>query len=190
MNFITKTVKHFNTIMRHKYWVFHYACKAGIPWRGLKHDMSKFSPTEFWESVKYFQGNRSPIDACKEKNGYSRAWLHHRGRNRHHYEYWTDNYDRGGEALRMPYKDAVEMLCDYLAAGRAYMKKDFSYEAEYKWWLKKKSGNIMMHPTTMRFITQCLERLVQAEGNKDKEKEVFKSLKMIYFVGKFLKETE
>ena len=79
---------HLKKILVHKYWVFYFCCKAGIPWQGITHDLSKFSPVEFWESVKYYQGNRSPIDACKEENGYSMAWQHHKGRNPHHYEYW------------------------------------------------------------------------------------------------------
>ena len=163
MNFLTKTAKHFNKIITHKRWVMHYARKAGITWRGLKHDLSKFSPVEFWESVKYYQGNRSPIDACKEANGYSEAWLHHRGRNRHHYEYWTDNYDNGGMPLIMPYEDAVELICDYLAAGRAYMGPNFTYSAEYDWWKAKKAKPIMMHDITKLFITDVLRQLSLVE---------------------------
>lgn len=153
---LKNSLKHFWKICKHKYWVFHYCCKAGIPWRGIKHDMSKFSPTEFWESVRYYQGNRSPIDACKEDKGYSKAWLHHKGRNRHHYEYWQDNFDKGGQPLQMPYKDAVEMLCDYLGAGRAYMGKDFSYQKEWEWWLKKSAKPLAMHPQTKDFIEKCI----------------------------------
>ena len=163
MNFLEKTCKHFGTICKHKWWVFYYCCKAGIPWRGIKHDLSKFSPTEFWESVKYYQGTRSPIDACKEANGVSKAWLHHKGRNRHHYEYWMDNFDKGGTPIKMPYKDAVEMLCDYLGAGRAYMGKNFSYEAEYQWWLKKCTNPLAMNPHTKMFITRVLSSLAKAD---------------------------
>lgn len=153
---IKNTFLHFGKICKHKWWVFYYCCKAGIPWRGFMHDWSKFSPTEFWESVKYYQGNRSPIDACKEDKGYSKAWLHHKGRNKHHYEYWQDNFDKGGEPLQMPYKDAVEMLCDYLGAGRAYMGKDFSYKKEYEWWINKSAKPLAMHEHTKVFIHRIL----------------------------------
>ena len=135
--------KHFKLITIHRWYVFLNCCKAGMPIRGLCHDLSKYSPTEFWESVKYFQGNRSPIDACKEVNGYSVAWMHHKGRNPHHYEHWQDNFDKGGQAVQMPFKYALELVCDYLAAGRAYMKKDFSYIAEYDWWCGKKKNPIV-----------------------------------------------
>lgn len=79
---------HLKTVLTHKKYVMKYCFKAGLYWQGIVHDLSKFSPTEFWESVKYYQGTRSPIDACKEENGMSLAWLHHKGRNKHHYEYW------------------------------------------------------------------------------------------------------
>ena len=156
---IKNTFLHFGKICKHKWWVFYYCCKAGIPWRGIKHDISKFSPVEFWESVKYYQGNRSPIDACKEANGVSKAWMHHKGRNTHHYEYWQDNFDKGGHPVQMPYKDAVEMLCDFLGAGRAYMGKNFTYQSEYAWWKKKISNPIAMHPQTKTFIDICLNYL-------------------------------
>lgn len=160
---LKNTFAHFGKICKHKWWVFYYCCKVGIPWRGIKHDMSKFSPTEFWESVRYYQGTRSPIDACKEDKGVSKAWLHHKGRNRHHYEYHQDNFDNGGQPLQMPYKDAIEMLCDYLGAGRAYMGKKFSFEAEYTWWKKKIEKPIAMHPHTKRFISKVLENLQRQE---------------------------
>lgn len=154
-----KALKHFKTICIHKFWVFHYCWKAGIPFRGLVHDMSKFSPTEFFESVKYFQGDRSPIDACKEANGWSKAWMHHKGRNAHHYEYWQDNFDKGGQPVQMPYENALELLCDYLGAGRAYQKKDFTYQTELSWWENKKSKGIAMHPQTKLFVDKCLTAL-------------------------------
>ena len=160
---------HLGKICKHKWWVFYYCCKAGIPWRGIKHDLSKFSPTEFWESVRYYQGTSSPIDACKKAKGVSKAWMHHKGRNSHHYEYWQDNFDNGGVPLQMPYDDAVEMLCDYLGAGRAYMGKNFSYQKEYEWWLGKIQKPIAMHNHTKLFISSSLEQLKDnVKFNKDR----------------------
>jgi hypothetical protein len=125
--------------------------------------MSKFSPTEFWESVKYYSGTRSPIDACKEDKGVSMAWMHHKGRNPHHYEYWMDNFDKGGEAKEMPWKYKVEMICDYLAAGHAYMGKDFSYKAELEWWYKKLDLPRAQHYADKKFVTCILEQLAHEE---------------------------
>lgn len=147
---------HLKTVSTHKWWVFYYCCKAGIPFRGLIHDMSKFSPTEFIESVKYWSGTRSPIDACKEDKGVSKAWLHHKGRNKHHYEYWQDNFDKGGKAICMPFKDSVEMLCDFLGAGRAYSGKNFTYIGELEWWKKKIENPIAMHQVQKYFIHYAL----------------------------------
>ncbi len=158
---------HLKTIFIHKYWVFYYAYKLGIPIQGFFHDMSKFSPIEFWESVKYYQGGKSsPINACKADKGYSLAWQHHKGRNPHHYEYWVDKYDEGGVPINMPPKYKLEMLADYLAAGRAYMKKEFSYSAEYKWYKEKQQHPRMIHPDTDRFMELSLRILYVENGNK------------------------
>ena len=83
-------VKHFKLITKHKWVVFKLCCKIGEPWRGFWHDMSKYSITEFGESIKYYVGTHSPITEAKKDKGYSEAWLHHKGRNRHHSEYWID----------------------------------------------------------------------------------------------------
>ena len=154
--------KHLKKILIHKYWVGLYCFKCGLYWRGLVHDLSKFSPVEFFESIKYYQGNSSPIDAAKKDKGYSLAWMHHKGRNKHHYEYWTDNYDNGTTCIEMPFIYAVEMLCDYLGAARAYWGKDFTYAAEYDWWIKK-SKVAKMHPNTKNFITFVLACMANIE---------------------------
>lgn len=130
--------RHLRTIQTHRKWVRHYCFIFGLYKQGLLHDLSKYSPTEFWESVKYYQGTSSPIDACKKANGYSMAWFHHRGRNPHHYVYWCDNFDEGMTTNLMPYNYFVEMFCDFLAAGHAYMGKNFTFNAEYDWWKKKR----------------------------------------------------
>lgn len=156
---MNKFIGHLKTVQTHRKWVREYCFKAGLYWQGLTHDLSKYNPIEFFESVKYYQGNRSPIDACKEANGYSKAWLHHRSHNKHHREYWTDYYDKGCYSLIMPYKYAAEMLCDFLGAGRAYMGDNFSYKAEYEWWKAQLKRNICIHPAIARFITNILTRL-------------------------------
>lgn len=171
---MNKFFGHLKTVCKHKTWVFYYACKFGIPFRGFIHDMSKFSPTEFFESVKYYTGTHSPIDECKKTNGYSKAWMHHKGRNKHHYEYWQDNFDHGGKPICMPYKETVEMLCDYLAAGRAYNGKSFTYQQEYKWWLNKISKPIAMHPVQLRTLNNLFMRM--AKTNKLCSKETIQSV--------------
>ena len=105
------------------------------------------------------------VNACKKANGYSKAWLHHKGRNSHHYEYWQDNFDRGGEALQMPFEDALELICDYLAAGRAY-GSNFTYSGEYQWWKSKTANPIAMHPQTKLFVEYMLSDMAKEESSR------------------------
>lgn len=155
MNLLKNAWLHLKKICIHKYYVGKYCFKIGLYWQGITHDLSKFSFTEFWESIHYYQGTSSPIDACKKANGYSMAWFHHRGRNPHHYEMWIDNFDNGGVAIEMPKKYVYEMICDYIGAAKAYMGKDFSWKGEYEWWKNKKS-NAKMHPKTAKFVDSVL----------------------------------
>ena len=127
-----KAIKHFCLVLRHKWGVFKNCVRCGLIWRGLVHDTSKFSPTEFFESVKYYNGSRSPISVCRKTVGYSKAWLHHKGRNKHHIEYW---YDEECEVQPlMPYKYAVECVCDKLSATKTYKGKDYSPEMPLLHW--------------------------------------------------------
>ena len=110
--------KHLHKINTHRFKVFVLCCKCGIPFRGLMHDLSKYSPIEFFEGVKYYtNGKHSPIIDCKKQNGYSKAWLHHKGRNKHHSEYWLD-LAAPTKAPIIPFKYSVEMICDKIAASK------------------------------------------------------------------------
>ena len=155
-----KIFGHLRNVLVHKYFVCRYCFKFGLYWRGIVHDMSKFSPAEFSESVKYYTGDRSPIEVCKEKTGVSRSWLHHRGRNTHHYEYWCDNFDSGTTTIPMPWEDATEMICDYLAAGRTYAGPKFTVLDELAWWRKKKQ-QCKMDPKTKKYVTDMLLFMVK-----------------------------
>ena len=156
-------IKHFNLITRHRWVVFKLCCKAGIPYRGLVHDLSKYSPTEFWESVKYYNGNVSPILFAKRKQGYSKAWLHHKGHNKHHYEYWIDyptNKDAGLVGMKMPVKYVVEMFCDRVAASRNYNKEKYTDADALNYYLKGK-GHYVIHPDTDRLLHKLLKMLAE-----------------------------
>ena len=168
MNIVKKFFGHLKTTIIHKFWVFYYCCRLGIPFRGIVHDMSKFSPTEFFESVKYYSGTDSPINKCKEINGVSYAWLHHRGRNKHHLEYWIDDFDKGMVFKIIPYKYSVEMLCDFLGAGRAYNKDKFTYQKEYDWWINSGRSHYM-NPKNGFFINTCLKYMAENNALPDKQ---------------------
>ena len=159
MNTLTKVVKHFGVITRHKWVVFRLCLKVGEPWRGLVHDLSKYSPTEFWESVHYFDGTHSPIIDCKKENGYSKAWLHHKGRNKHHSEYWID-LDAPEKTPIMPYPYLAEMLCDKLAAGIIYEGKSWTKEYELEYWNREKE-NILINEKVKNLITDFLTQVAE-----------------------------
>ena len=132
-----KAVKHFKTITKHRFLVMKYCFKAGLYWQGLTHDLSKYSPAEFRVGARYFQGDRSPNDIERREKGYSAAWLHHKGRNKHHLEYWIDYgpLPEGGfgmTGMKMPEKYVVEMFCDRYAAARVYQGKKFDFGRPYE----------------------------------------------------------
>lgn len=173
---LANTLKHFKLITKHKWVVFKLCCKIGIPWRGLVHDLSKYSPTEFWESVKYYNGKRSPIIVCREKNGYSKAWLHHKGRNRHHYEYWVD-LDAPEKTPIMPYPYAAEMICDKMAAGIIYAGEDWTPEYELNYYLEKEKGKILIHEKMDKFIFEIFTQVKENGLDKTYTK---KNIKQVY----------
>ena len=161
-----KIFGHLGTIRTHRKWVKYYCRLAGIRARGWKHDLSKYSPTEFWESARYWTGDESPINEAKKVQGYSKAWLHHRGRNTHHWAYWADNFSEGMTIYPMPMDDFVEMVCDFLAAGRAYMGDMFSYSSEYAWWIKdRENGNKAMNEKNKRMLDIIFSDLEFAENH-------------------------
>lgn len=127
-----KYIKHFITITKHKLIVMKLCFKCGQYKRGLLHDLSKYGITEFTSSAKYFQGNISPINAEKIEKGYSIAWQHHKGHNPHHWEYWIDNVGtRRNDALPIPRKYIIEMICDWVGAGIVYSKNNPDYNLPY-----------------------------------------------------------
>ena len=163
MSILKKLFNHLRTVLIHKWYVFIYMCKCGYIWRGIIHDISKFSWTEFSESIKYYNGKISPIDICKKENGYSLAWLHHKGHNKHHYEYWIDYLDDGGKAIEMPRKYAIELICDWIAAGRTYshnIRKKFTYEDELEY-VKWKLSIAKMHENTKKYVLNCFTHFAE-----------------------------
>lgn len=140
--YFKNAVKHFIVITKHRWVVFKLCVKVGEPWRGLLHDLSKYSPTEFFESIRYYTGTHSPIVECKKDRGYSKAWLHHRGRNKHHTDYWVD-LSAPDKTPIMPYKYVAEMLCDKLAAGMIYKGNNWTKEYELEYWLNERDKTLI-----------------------------------------------
>ena len=154
---------HLHTVNRHRRLVLKYCFRLGLYWQGLTHDLSKYSPREFWVGARYFQGDRSPNDAERKARGYSSAWLHHKGRSRHHLEYWTDygllpDGRRGIVGVEMPAKYVAEMFCDRLAASRVYRGDAFCQEDPWKFFQHSKAHTIL-NPRTAELLESMVERL-------------------------------
>lgn len=175
-----KPWQHLKTITHHR-WLVRQGCfRAGLYRQGIAHDLSKYSPTEFWIGARYYQGNRSPNAAEREDKGYSEAWMHHKGRNRHHYEYWTDMnpQTRRYEPIPMPRKYLVEMVMDRRAACMTYQGKAYRDDAALKYFTKGRERTLM-HPETARQLEYILTMLAN-QG----EETTFRYLKDSVLAGK------
>lgn len=153
---------HLRTINHHKWLVMKYCFRVGLVKQGLLHDLSKYSPTEFLVGAKYYQGTRSPNNAEREEKGYTSAWLHHKGRNKHHLEYWIDyDLENGGmTGMKMPVKYVVEMFCDRVAASRNYNRDTYEDSFPLAYYQKGKS-KYLIHPETAKLLEQLLTMLAQ-----------------------------
>lgn len=156
--------KHFKTITHHKYLVAQGCFQVGLYWQGLLHDLSKYSPVEFMAGVRYYQGTRSPNNAEREAKGYSAAWLHHKGRNRHHFEYWVDYSLEGKPGIMapvpMPSHCIVEMFMDRIAACKVYQGERYTDASPLEYYNR---GTIRapLHPDTRKKLERLLKMLAE-----------------------------
>ncbi len=177
-----KWLKHLKTINHHKWLVIQLCFKTGLYRQGIMHDLSKYSPTEFLVGAKYYQGDRSPNNAEREAKGYTSAWLHHKGRNKHHMEYWIDyglDQDQKMVGMKMPVRYVVEMFCDRVAASKNYRGKQYKNSDPYDYYMKSRSHYII-HPQTAALLEKLLIML-KDEGEEKTilyiRKNVLKNLK-------------
>lgn len=161
-------IAHLKTVLRHRHAVLRHCIRAGIPVQGLLHDLSKFSPTEFIPGALYFQGTRSPNEAEREKHGCSRAWMHHKGRNKHHFEYWNDinPATKRYEPVEMPVRYLIEMFCDRVAASKIYRGADYVDSDPLAYFLRGMQNDRPIHPKTAHQLEILLRML--AEQGEDK----------------------
>jgi len=168
-----KAWKHFCTITKHKNLVLVGCFKIGLYKQGLLHDLSKYSPTEFLVGCKYFQGNMSPNNAERADKGYSLAWLHHKGRNKHHLEYWIDyNVAKDGQkehsgmaGMKMPVRYVAEMFIDRVSASKNYQKEKYTDESALTYFLKGRD-HYLIHRDTEALLEYLLTMLAK-RGEKD-----------------------
>jgi len=169
-------IRHFITITRHRNKVFAHCIRCGIPMRGFLHDLSKYSPQEFIAGMRFWQGIRSPNEKERELYGYSPAWMHHKGRNKHHFEYWTDlNLDtRQYGPVPMPTKYLVEMCMDRIAACKVYQGERYHDGSALEYLEQRSHDSCLMHPDTYAKIHYLLTML------RDKgEKETFRFIREV-----------
>ncbi len=176
---------HFRTITQHRMLVMRYCFAVGLYRQGLMHDLSKYSPTEFLAGCRYYQdGKRSPNNGEREAIGYSSAWMHHKGRNRHHFEFWNDYSVTAGkngrpplQAVQMPRRYVVEMLMDRIAASRIYLKDQYNRHEPLKYFLKGK-GHYLMNQQTAKELERML-RILDKKG----ERALFRFVRKYYLKG-------
>ena len=158
--FIKNFFGHLKTVTSHRHMVMIHCFKAGIIKRGLLHDLSKFSPSEFIPGIIYYQGNRSPNEQEREINGYSKAWMHHKGRNKHHFEYWTDYNIQTGtlDPVKMPDEYIFEMFCDRVAASKIYKKDEYNNKCPLEYFLRAKQRRCIESQTAgkLEFLLRML----------------------------------
>ena len=164
-----RALAHFKTITHHRHLVCRYCFRLGLYRQGLLHDLSKYAPCEFWRGAKYYQGYRSPNDAERKQNGVSLAWLHHKGRNKHHYEYWIDYSMQalpGGMApVPMPDRYIAEMIMDRIAASKVYMGDKYTDRSPLDYYYRG-TDKAPIHPKTKAKLLYVLEMLAEQGEEK------------------------
>lgn len=159
-----KWYKHLHTVNHHRKLVRQHCFRVGLYRQGLMHDLSKYAPVEFLVGAKYYQGDQSPNNAERLDRGVSRAWLHHKGRNKHHFEYWIDyamNRKEGDPMLvgmEMPVEYVVEMFCDRVAASKTYRGDAYRDSDPWEYY----SGGYakeLMHSNTRELLATMLKML-------------------------------
>ncbi len=200
-----KIWKHFCTISRHKYLVMKGCFAVGLVRQGLLHDLSKYTPTEFLPGCKYYQGTMSPNNAERTDRGYSSAWLHHKGRNRHHLEYWLDYgvpetdplQKKGICGMKMPLRYVVEMYVDRVCASKNYQKETYTDRSALDYYIKGKEVHIL-HDDTRALLELLLVMLAERgegytnwfirkkllTGKIPYEKTALERMKLVFLSGK------
>lgn len=166
-NFWQRYFGHIGTVCTHKRNVRKACFKMGIYGQGIIHDLSKFSPTEFIPSVRYYSGTFSPNATARVLTGASTSWLHHKGRNRHHLEYWTDYTPKQEPYIfgcRMPMKYVAEMVADRYAACVAYHKDEYKQGDAWNYYEKEKP-HLLIDTDTQAVLEAALIKM-RDEGEK------------------------
>ena len=156
MNIFKRFFGHLHTVKKHRREVRKLCFKCGLYWQGLTHDLSKYSPVEFWNGVKFYTGKGSPHIGERATYGYSKAWLHHKGHNKHHAEYWQDIVGGKTEPIYVPTKYFMEMICDRIAASKTYLKDKYTDAAPLEYFLSHKDENRLSVDVAARLLSTLM----------------------------------
>ena len=181
-------IRHIKLVSHHRRYVCNMCFKMGIPFQGIIHDLSKYSIREL-RICKYYTGSRSPHDNARDELGYSPSWIHHKYKNKHHWQYWIDDNHSGDfVAIKIPYKYVVEQFCDMVGASKAYLKDKYTHKSPYKYYLSECKGKRTMHTSSEALLIILLQKMAEL----DSEVEFFEwykdnkhILKYLYTVDKF-----
>lgn len=179
-----KAIGHLKTITDHKLLVMKHCFQIGLYRQGLMHDMSKYMPSELLMGFRYYDdGKSSPNNGERLDKGYSAAWLHHKGRNRHHFEYWLDyslaskKGDYPLQAVQMPRRYVAEMLMDRICASKNYNKETYTDHDPLAYY-ERGRGHYLLHPQTAKELHGMLKILDQRG-----EAELIRFVKEYYLKG-------
>ena len=148
-NILKTFLPYLRYVLRHKWYVLVECCKMGVPWRGIVHDWSKFSPAEwrpyalsFYGPWEYEGRPQWLVEAM------DRAWLHHQHCNDHHWQHWVLVQD-DDPTVALPIPDRVrrEMLADWRGANRAQTGGDHLAQ-----WYAGHKDKMQLHPDTREWI--------------------------------------
>lgn len=145
-------LRYLKYVLRHKWFVFVAGRKTGAPlWRLLIHDWSKFSRAEWTPYVHMFY-----LYPSSGSDTFDKAWLHHIHTNKHHWQHWLLQKDDGDVVcLPMPNKYILEMVADWMGAGRAITG---SWDIDD--WYKKNYGKIRLEIHTRNKVNHILGLIV------------------------------
>lgn len=182
--------RHLKTVFKHRREVRKACFKMGLYYQGLTHDLSKFSIKELKVGFKYSNGKQSPIENEKQELGYSYAWQHHQNKNPHHWEYWIDYktvspYESIAYGVKIPFKYVLEMVADFIGAGKTYNKKTWNKKMPLEYYLKTYPRRIYHNDTDKLFrylftliardSVSYIDSLKEIRKNKKKLKKLYEN---------------
>jgi hypothetical protein len=154
-------------LTRHRFFVMTACFKHGLIWRGLKHDMSKYHPKEFFAYAnKFFREDKEKIE--RDETGYypptkikevafQKAWNHHVRKNDHHWQFWINIDDKGSDSflleLEMPKQAVKEMICDWIGARKAQRNT-----TPTRTWFELHKDKMYLHSNTKKLIYYYIDK--------------------------------